>query len=295
MNTTLRSILVLTLPALAAILLTGCNSSIQPLKPLQRVDMWIPDDGSPAIQLTKPRPVPPPRPAVARAPLVAATTEPDTQPADIRPIDITTQSPATQTADTQTATTEPAEPAATQEAEVPTNLPPGKRVTRIIDPNQTERFIYKASYDRLWAHAQFVVNQLGFPIERRDYRLGVIQTRPLPSTQFWEFWKAQQTDGNAAMENTVNSQRRSIRLTITTVPGKPDFYQVGIQVLVEREVNEGETLAGPLFVEGSGFGRNVIALRSDYATLGALPSKWIKVGHDPKLERKLMDRLLKGM
>ena len=82
-----------------------------------------------------------------------------------------------------------------------------------------------------------------------------------------------------------------VRLTISKVPGKPEFYEIGMQVLVERKSNPTEIIGGPLFVEGSGFGRNAITLQSDYAQPRAPGATWYPIGHDPDLERKLIDAL----
>ena len=119
----------------------------------------------------------------------------------------------------------------------------------------------------------------------------MLTTQALPSAQIVEAWRPQTTDANSAMENTVNNQRRSVRLTIAEVPNKPEFYEIAIQVLVERETNPTEAIGGVLFTEGSGFGSNRETLRSDYASVEKEPILWIKIGHDPKLEKKLLDKL----
>ena len=237
-----RHLLALVCVLLVAVL-TGCESHILPLRPLQRVQMWVPDDGSNAFPLS--------------------------EEADDR------------------------------------ELPPGQEITRVIDPNQTARYIYNASYDNIWEQSMLLVARAGFTIDRKDYRQGVITTQALPSAQFIEFWKPQHTTPTNAMENTINSQRRYVRVTIDAVPGQSKFYEVAVQVLVERETNPTEMLAGPMFIEGSGFGRNAITLRSDYADAsmktpatqagGITPSdpnrRWILIGHDLDLERKLLNQI----
>jgi hypothetical protein len=185
----------------------------------------------------------------------------------------------------------PASQPATQMATTAPATQPGHTVVRMVDPNETARFVYDANYDNVWSQATMLLNKTGFLIDRRDYRLGVITTQPLASSQIIEFWKPQFTSANEGMENTVNRQRRSVRLTISKVPEKPDFYQIGIQVLVERESNPSEQIGGPLFVEGSAFGRNAVTLRSDYATPKVEEGRWNVVGHDPELEAKLIDAL----
>lgn len=271
--------------------------------------MWVPDDGSKAFAISSPINIEPEQPA---------SSQPATIPTEVHPVDVNTATPApaTQT----TAAIAPATAPATQESAAATqnqdlkdlNLPPGHEITQIIDPNQTTRYVYNASYDNIWQQTMLLVARTGFIIDRKDYRQGVITTRSLPSAQFVEFWKPQQTNFNNAMENTINSQRRYLRVTINTVPGQPKFYEIGVQVLVEREVNPTGLLAGPLFIEGSGFGRNAMTLRSDYAdattatpittvtsskktgTTEQQPDpnrRWVLLGHDPDLEKKLLNEL----
>ncbi len=222
-----------------ALFAVGCTSHIVPLRPVERVEEWVPDA--------------PPATVVSTTASTTAATEAATASA-----------PATQ---------------------------PGHMVVKVKDPNETSRFIYKASYDNVWRQANEIVAAAGFSLDRQDYRLGVMTSYALPSAQIIEFWKPQHVDFTDTMENTVNNQRRSLRVTISKVEGKPDFYQIGIQVLVERESNPREDIGGPVFVQGSGFGRNSITLRSDYAEPKYEAGHWVTIGHDPDMERKLMDAL----
>jgi hypothetical protein len=187
--------------------------------------------------------------------------------------------PATTAAATEAS---PATTAATQ---------PGHMVTRVTDPNETSKFIYKGTYDNIWRQAAAIVTAAGFSLDRQDYRLGVMTSFALPSAQVVEFWKPQHVNLTDSLENTVNNQRRSVRVTISRVEGKPDFYQIGIQVLVERETNPREDIGGPVFVQGSGFGRNSVTLRSDYAEPNVEGGRWVAIGHDPDMERRMIEAL----
>lgn len=246
-------------------LVAGCQSSVVPLRPIERIEVWEPMS---VTTVAADAAEPPTTTATATGPASQAATQATTQVAG------------------SAATTEPATQASTQ----PTTRP-GRKVIKILDPNQTLRFVYKANYDRVWEQAMQVLAKTGFILDRQDYRLGVLTTRTLASSQIVEFWKPQQTDSSSAWENTINTQRRMVRITIARVPLKPEFYEIGIQVLVERETNPSEVLGGPIFLEGSGFGRAAVSLGSDYAP--PVPEKeiWIRLGHDPKLEKKLLDLL----
>ncbi len=270
-------------PAIAALLLLlpACTSHIVPLQPVQRVEEWVPDEPATTIAATLP---------ATTTPADATSTAPSTSVAMTTTAAGTLPEATTATAAT-TATTTAATTQATATTTTAPATQPGHMVVKVIDPNQTARFIYKASYDTIWRQAIALINATGFAVDRQDYRLGVITSYPLPSSQIVEFWKPQHADLTDSLENTVNNQRRILRLTISNVEGKPDFYQIGIQVIVERETNPSETVGGPIFVEGSGFGRNSVTLRSDYAAPNVEPARWVTMGHDPDLERKLIDAL----
>lgn len=288
MNT--RSFCVL---ALIAALFGGCESSIRPLRPLQRVEMWQAADGT-LHPLASTRPSADqgqPLPLAGAAASTAPATEPATQVATPTSAPADAQIAATQAAATDAAATQIAstESAATE----PATQPAGQVVIRQIDPNQTARFIYKASYDNIWRQSIEMLHKMGFAIDRQDYRDGILVTQPLPSAQIVEFWRPQRVNVKDSLENTLHDQRRTVRLSITAVPGKPDFYEIAAQVLVERGTNPTEELGGPVFVEGSGFGRNSVALRSDYVpATGDIP-RWITIGHDVDMEKKVLDKLFK--
>ncbi len=229
------------------------------MRPVKRIYVWVPDENPTTMTATTTAP---------------ATTEAAmTQPAMTEPA-TTTTAPATRTAATQATTR------------------PGRTIVRLFDPNQTSRFIYKANYDNIWRQSLTMFSHAGFLMDRLDYRLGVMSTQSLPSSQILEVWRPQQTNPKNALENTMHMQQRRVRLTIAPVPAKPDFYEIAIQVLVERQANPFEQIGGPIFIEGSGFGRADVALRSDYATPNGDESPiWVVIGHDPDLEKKLLRAL----
>jgi hypothetical protein len=287
---------------LVAALLGGCQSSIRPLRPIERVEMWQAADGT-LHPLASTRPAGGgigglPDAALAMVPATMSGAEASTEPSTASTQTAATQDPTTENATTQVAAGEGAstqvastQTAATEPATGPATGPAGQVVVRQIDPNQTARFVYKASYDNVWRQAVEILHKMGFAIDRQDYRDGVLVTQALPSAQIVEFWRPQRVNVKDSLENTLHDQRRTIRLTITAVPGKANFYEIAAQVLVERGTNPTEEIGGPIFVEGSGFGRNSVALRSDYVPAeGDLP-RWNVIGHDVDMEKKVLDKL----
>jgi hypothetical protein len=196
--------------------------------------------------------------------------------------------------------------------ETPPPAPPGKiyvKRERTVDPNQTGRFIYRANYDDLWNASMLLLADLGYTIDRRDYRLGVILTQPEFSAHLIEPWRRDQTTAAAAAENTMHSQRRSVRITIQKAPN-PAFYEVAVQVLIDREINPRESVGEYDTFRGTspGFGHEKKTLRSDYMGVTDIPetpkaaaepappapskkTDWFPVGRDPALEQKLLTDL----
>ena len=110
--------------------------------------------------------------------------------------------PATQPVGGKVATTEAASTeAATQpttEAAAGAATRPDHRgehlVVKVIDPNQTtSRYLYHGDYDNIWQQATKLLVEMGFTLDRKDYRLGVLTTQPLPSAQVVEPWKGDTT------------------------------------------------------------------------------------------------------
>ena len=165
---------------------------------------------------------------------------------------------------------------------------------KVIDPNQTARYIYRASYDNIWQQARKLLNDTGFLLDQ-EILFGRSPDSQLASSQFVEFWKPQQTTFKNALENSINMQQRTVRISISKVPEKPDFYEIAIEVLVERQNNPIETIGGPVFVEGSGFGKAQVSLNSDYAPaeVKGIGPGWYVLGHDQQLEHKLLSELFK--
>ena len=94
------------------------------------------------------------------------------------------------------------------------------------------------------------------------------------------------------MEDTINTQRCTLTLVVAPVPGHEGFYQVTVQALVERESNPTESIAAPAF-GGSAFGREPLSMHSDYQGPKKEYSAWAVLGHDPTLEKKVLDELFK--
>jgi hypothetical protein len=249
------------LVALAA--MAGCQSAIVPLRDAVPLAAQVPAparlQGAAATMASTA-----PATAPAGAAALASQTQPNTQP------------------DTQ-----PETPAASAPAGTSATAP-----AVASNPNETVRLVYRPSYDQAFAAAEKLLTDMGFRIDRKDYRLGTISTLPRIAPQAVELWRLDQSSVAAALESTINHQRESVTISIRRVVGRPEFYAVGVQVLVERQSNPSEMIIGPVFPQGSGFGSYPLTLRSDYAEPGQSGPEWYLLGHEPSLEKKILDKLL---
>jgi hypothetical protein len=163
----------------------------------------------------------------------------------------------------------------------------------VDDPNQTTRYVYLGDYDLIWNQAKKLLADWNYRLDEQDYRRGVLLTLPLDQAQLVEPLRFDQHGLLPALESTVNHQRISIRITISTVPNKPKFYEIGVQALVEREANPSEVIGGQLYAGASAFGERIITLRSDYLVDKLTPAYWYVLGRDPRLEKVVLSALLK--
>src|SRR5258708_6219263 len=61
--------------------------------------------------------------------------------------------------------------AATQAAASAPATLAGRTIVKMVDPNQMARFVFDANYDNVWSQATALLNNTGFSIDRKDYRL----------------------------------------------------------------------------------------------------------------------------
>lgn len=150
--------------------------------------------------------------------------------------------------------------------------------------------VTSGDYDRLWQACVDVAHEFLFDIEDRDYRGGVLETRPLVSGQWFEPWRRDARTIDSRLESSLAAMRRSVRFEFTRVDGQT--WQVTPKVLVERQaIAENRITSGALY-------RNIFQSpsRARYRASGSveadqgvvLPSRyWYPVGRDATFEQAL--------
>jgi hypothetical protein len=140
--------------------------------------------------------------------------------------------------------------------------------------------------------AEIVLLKMNFTVEKADSAVGLMRTRPLPSSQFFEFWKKDNLDGyNAAMSN-LHSMQKTVELTFT-----PESEQlcIGCNVKVERlsipeKDIDSSARAYSMFSASSETTQSLI-LEGDQQAL----MEWIDLGRDSKLETAILNKIYKKL
>jgi len=152
---------------------------------------------------------------------------------------------------------------------------PGARLATDIDPKlATPEYWYARpaavtissnDFNALWEACERTARNWFFEIDRRDFRAGVLQTKPLVSRQVWEWWRKDAGTFKDSREATLGTMRRTILFQFTRESS--GGYTVVPKVLVERETHiEVKYMIDPSFIA---------------------PVYWYAVRRDTALELKL--------
>lgn len=157
-------------------------------------------------------------------------------------------------------------------------------------------------YSRLFEASVLELRNLGFVVERQDYRFGQISTRPLTSPTMFEFWKPVNSTMGQAAQSTTNLQRRTVQVFLEpadaaraavaegerTGPGTGP-YQLRVEVMIER-------LQRPdAFVTGAS-DQPLGTLRGhpqEWERRGIDERYWLAIERDERLERRLIERIVR--
>lgn len=146
-------------------------------------------------------------------------------------------------------------------------------------------------YDRLWDNVVETMLQYRFELDRRDRALGVIDTEPMTSAHFVEFWRYQSQTPYYWWENNIDTIQRKVTARIES--GEPDdTCTLAIEVeryrynLEERQIDN-SAAALRLFsgAAPTASGKIAPADKSGY---------WIRLGRDEPMERLLLDTILEN-
>jgi hypothetical protein len=146
----------------------------------------------------------------------------------------------------------------------------------------------------IWQAAKSELILRGFKIDRLDQRTGRMETYPLASKQWFEFWRNDVVDSDSLAESSLQTVRRKIRLTLALDPSGTS--RLDCQVLVERLASHPDAT------------RRIIRARDIFAsTSGRMPTLqswadrrkydqiWIPLGRDEPLETVVLEDIEKSL
>ncbi len=163
----------------------------------------------------------------------------------------------------------------------------GQRATTADNPSP----VTTASYDQTFEASIDVLRDMGFIVDRKDYRFGVVTTRPDVSPTVVEVWHPDNTTNAQALDSTFAHLRRRVTLQLEPVGQSnlidtPSAYQLRAEVLLERRQE-------PLrYLTGSTRGQSIVgqlhSVPGEYRREGIGGSYWEPVTRDTALEQRLI-------
>ncbi|NJL30760.1 MAG: hypothetical protein HC898_03515 [Phycisphaerales bacterium] len=185
-------------------------------------------------------------------------------------------------------------------AAVPTENPPDQAASMVepansalatddIAPTLISMEVDASEYRRLFDAALLVLRDAGFTLDRRDYRMGVITTRPLAAPTIFEPWNSSRIASSKLVENTLNYQRLIVRIQLQPIPATATDtttsaaitsadYQLIVTAMVERQQRPNQRL------EGSTDPDQLVSAYRLHPLAGDDRSRWQHQGHDPALD-----------
>lgn len=138
--------------------------------------------------------------------------------------------------------------------------------------------------DALWERAVVVLNRNHFRVARESKLEGVIETEYRGGSNLFEPWHPDSVGVLNRMESTLQSIRR--RVVVGMQSGGAETINLSIRV--DKEIEDLPGLAAN-YEGGAAFPDNQPLNRDLTQVIGQSgPSRWISIGRDPLLERKLL-------
>jgi len=155
-----------------------------------------------------------------------------------------------------------------------------------------DSIVINADWNALWLRCQLELKDRGFRLDRVDARAGVIETYPLISRQWFEFWHKDVVDRQSLMESSLHSIRRQVHMELKSL-GK-DKFRLRCRVNVQRLSSPPTLVSGTVWAENVFFdaaGR--IPTWSESSSMQDRRQEWINLGNDNMLETQIFNSIQK--
>lgn len=144
--------------------------------------------------------------------------------------------------------------------------------------------------DFLWERAVVVLNRNHFQVARESKLEGVIETAYRGGSGLLEPWNPDSVGLSNRMESTLQSIRRKVTVSMQST----GTGTTTLNVRVDKELEDVPGAAanyegGATFSESQPLSRDLSQVVGQNG-----PSRWISIGRDPLLERKLVSEIQRG-
>jgi len=144
-----------------------------------------------------------------------------------------------------------------------------------------------ADFDRLWQASVDTCREFDYPIDRTDYRLGVLTTKPRVSPQFFEQWRRELCSMHDQVQSSLQTVRRSFRFEFTRNAG--GRYVVVPKVVIEQLALEQRRITAVSEYRAA-FLPPTDNTPNQTNGVAAPPIKyWYAIGRDELLEKRLAE------
>ncbi len=119
---------------------------------------------------------------------------------------------------------------------------PNAKLATAVDPEQAtpdywwnqpaEQHVTSRDFDKLWNACKGQLYVRLFPLDREQYRDGLITSEPVVSAQFFEPWRRDTASAGDLAESSLATIRRTVHFEVTRNPD--GTFQASPKVLVER-------------------------------------------------------------
>jgi hypothetical protein len=178
---------------------------------------------------------------------------------------------------------QPANPSATQPVTVMDLATTQPSYFLNMPPVATVDSLY---FQPLWDACEKVAREFGYELDRADFRLGLLTTKPMVSKQILELWRKDTGTAGEVLDNSMATIRRTIRFEISNDGGT---YRMTPKVLMEREsVVEHRTTSTAQYrslFAGPAVADTKLAVTSEDELLPKI--YWTPVGRDTAMEKKV--------
>jgi len=110
-----------------------------------------------------------------------------------------------------------------------------------------ESVIVEAEAGILWQSCKSELKNRGFRLDRVDLRSGVIDTFPMVSRQWFEFWRRDVVDASSLSESSLQTIRRRVGIKLTPLGGNK--YRFNCRVTVQRLSTPPSAVSGTVWAE----------------------------------------------